>query len=89
MQNEKTYFFIFIAEQHPSLFKISKGSTISRHIRIKVKSEKSKCIVAISLFRQTFSLFIFNCSSLLALSALIYRLPEGLNFGNRGSLPTD
>ena len=62
MQNEKTYFFIFIAEQHPSLFKISKRSTISRHIRIKVKSEKSKCIVAISLFRQTFSLFIFNCA---------------------------
>ena len=54
MQNEKTYFFIFIAEQHPSLFKISKRSTISQHNRIKVKSEKSKCIVAISLFRQTF-----------------------------------
>ncbi len=31
MQNEKTYFFIFIAEQHPSLFKISKRSTISQH----------------------------------------------------------
>lgn len=72
MQNEKTYFFIFIAEQHPSLFKISKRSTISRHIRIKVKSEKSKCIVAISLFRQTFSLFIFNCSSLIELSAYFF-----------------